>query len=255
MGDKKGNGFSYFLKRRSTVSMIIVGLAVVIAEVIEHIYLGESLFESHFLIEGFIYGVGIPLFGITLLALLDRTVVERDRAKTDLELHRAISQAINQAQNRQELLERIVRVPGEVLPVVSCFLHLVNENLQPASASDGNIISDGFNLHLATAWAPAGKPEPGLEPPVSQGACRKCLEAVPTRSELQPCGLPPELLPVDRARYLLPLFCGGSLVGVLHVDLPQDTLVTSHLERRRVWQRQLYHQLWSLHDLPVLPAS
>lgn len=60
MGGSRDTLFITFLKRRSTLIMIAVGFTVVIVEGIEHLYLGESLFDSHFLIESLIFGVGVP---------------------------------------------------------------------------------------------------------------------------------------------------------------------------------------------------
>lgn len=231
MGANQASLFRSFVQRRPTLIMIAVGFTVVIVEGIEHLYMGESLFESHFLIESLIFGVGVPLFGIILLALLDQAVVERDKAKTDLDLRRAIVHEINRAHTWEELLSKLVRFPGEVLPVVSSYIHLVNTGQVQISQICADCPLDEFTLQLSAAWVPSGKPAPEFKPPLSLMDCQKCLQVASANPGLQPCGLPASLLPPDRTRYLLPLIVGGNLFGVLHFDLPPEVLVTSHQAR------------------------
>lgn len=231
MGGSRDTLFLTFLKRRSTLIMIAVGFTVVIVEGIEHLYLGESLFDSHFLVESLIFGVGVPLFGITLLALLDRAVVERDQVKTDLDLRRAIGHKINRSRGLEELIQLVVRFPGEILPVVSSFLHLANHAQDTILNDDAAPRLDEQTLHPSAEWSPSGNLPPELRPRLSLVECQKCLGANLTSSEVQPCRLPASLLPEDRTRYVLPLMIGGNLTGVLHFDLPLGTLVTSYQAR------------------------
>lgn len=231
MEKNEESAFLTFLKRRSTLIMIAVGFTVVIVEGVEHLYLGESLFESHFLIESLIFGVGVPLFGITLLALLDKAVSERDRAKTDLELRQSIVREINHPQRWDELISRVVRFPGEILPVVSSYLHLLEDGRDTIRGTVGGVSSAEPRFHCLAEWAPTGTPVSGLMPDLSLDICRRCLEKPPSTSELQICPQPADMLPADRSRYMLSLICEDRLVGILHFDLPLNALVTSHQAR------------------------
>ncbi len=231
MDKNERSAFLKFLKWRSTLIMIAVGFTVVIVEGIEHLYLGESLLDSHFLIESLIFGVGVPLFGITLLALLDRAVVERDQVKTDLDLRQMIRHEINRCRGLEELIPMVVRFPGEVLPVVSSFLHLANHAQDTLLTDDPAPRVDEQTLHPSAEWSPSGNLPPELRPRISLAECQKCLGVNLSSAEVQPCRLPASLLPDDRTRYVLPLVSGGNLTGVLHFDLPLDTLVTSYQTR------------------------
>jgi hypothetical protein len=64
--------------------MLIVGVILLAVEALEHLLIGESILNPHFLAEEIIYGIGVPALAILLLSSLDRAEEEHSQVEYEL---------------------------------------------------------------------------------------------------------------------------------------------------------------------------
>ena len=75
--------YNYIRSNRWLV-MLIVGVIVLAVEASEHLLSGESILNTHFITEVFIYGIGFPALAIFTLSSLGRAEEERSHVENEL---------------------------------------------------------------------------------------------------------------------------------------------------------------------------
>lgn len=205
--------FSLIPKNRYSVLILVMAMSVVIVEAVEHSLLGESLFETHFLIEVLVFGAGLPLLAFIMLGIMEKVQAERDRALQDLDKHQAFDQELSQVRSLEDLVQRVVKFPSTVLPAAQSFLHLYEP--------------DGSSFHLVADWGPGNGNLSHIETDLSLQECQICLKSNFSARSMRKCeALRPGQLPAGLDRYLIPLTYGNAYTGVLHLDVPEDVAIS-----------------------------
>lgn len=209
---KKKVAYPLIPKNRYSVLILVMAMSVVIVEAVEHSLLGESLFETHFLVEVLIFGAGLPLLAFIMLGIMERVQAERDRALQDLDIYQAFNQELSQVQTLADLVQRVVRFPSTILPTVQTFLHL----FEP----------DRSSFHLVADWCSGNGGISSIKPDLGLQECQVCLQSSYAHRTIRKCeALQPGQLPAGYDRYLLPLTYGNAYTGVLHLDLPANSTI------------------------------
>ena len=205
--------------RRHFVIVLLLGFCVDVVEGAEHFFTGESLINSHFIIEVIIYGVGVQLLGLVLLFLVDRAEIERDQAKGDLDQHLAFSDEVTTAPEYEDLTTRIARFPRQVLPVTGTYLHIYD--------------ADKGQFQLKAEWSLDGRISNPVKPELIRDLCQECALANFSDCTLRQCSSVHDDAHVKPAvqRFMLPLVYGNALVALLHFDLPENHQLTNNQMR------------------------
>jgi signal transduction histidine kinase len=192
------------LKHRWLV-MASIGLIAIGLEINERIQLHDLVLDFSFFFEAFLEGVVLPVLGGFLLSVVERATKDRDLVTNQLAVKKALTQAINNTQNWNDLLKVIVEYPRGVLPLAGSVL-LVNDLAANQFKPEAFWGLYGLNPETYTSCHP-GK------------ICETC--ALNRLSDpLQRCGCE-ENLP-DReevSRLCMPLVHGNLVVGLLHLYL------------------------------------
>ena len=195
--------------------MLIVGAVIVIVEALEHILIGESVLNYHFLTEVIIYGVGVPALAILLLSTLDRVEVERSQVEYELGSLNEFMNRLKTATTWDELTKNIVQFPKFVLPVVRSCLLIHNP--------------DKAELDPVATWVIDGERELVSTDKISTADCCSCTQA----SEVLNAGLSQceniAIFEQDNnfIRYCLPLVYRNFEAGKLIFDIPTHEPVSS----------------------------
>ncbi len=194
------------LIKRRWLFMILFGMTVIIVEALEHILTGESIFTLHYGSEVLIYGVAIPLFGVFLIDTLDRLEGERNRALQDLDDRLAFNRRLMEAASWEEVVQKIVQLPGSIITATSTSLSIYNPLLEQYEQV-AFIGSDGHGG--------------GSQPQIARLDCRDCSHALlSTSSVVNKCQhLNEHRSPDGPQSYCMPLSYRGSTLAMLFIDL------------------------------------
>lgn len=190
--------------------LIFMGLAVAIVEITVHIL--DRGINSLFLQEMAVYVLLLPGLGLLVLYFLEKSERERARAVDDLNQFVSVIHQLGGTTDFGELVDQVLQFPRAIFPVGSTILYLYNAD---------------FDAYEETAsWLdPHAGSQAGWM--VSQlpvcSACRLAqvtgFHPLPEAPEQSPDGIQ-----LPYRRYCLPLSLAGHPVGLLHLDLPAQTI-------------------------------
>jgi signal transduction histidine kinase len=215
------------LSIRQWLVLFGMGAVVIAIEVRSHTNMwlehhsGQTLWTDPELIwEIILFGLVIPILGGIFLGHIGYTVKERDQIARELELRRNLLNQISQAQNWDEFVELIVKMPGALAEAGRAWLlaELPNEN---------ELVQVAYWEHPDEAAVP-------LSAPVFPAVCQHCVEATSSKgTRLLKCagpGLDHSTSPCNR--YCLLLTSGGTQKSVLLFDSPLDRPLTNGQMKR-----------------------
>ena len=191
------------LKRRWWI-MAGMGLFAIIMELNERIQLHDMVLNFSFFLEAFMEGLALPVLGGALLSVVDRATQDRYQALELLMRKQALSQAIDNTQNWNDLLKTIVEFPRGMVPMVGSVLLVYEPN-------EDRFVPEAFwglnNLNPQTLLAYR-----------SSNVCDACaLNRFSDPFSL--CKCEGKLFEVgESTRYCLPLVRSGQVIALLHLD-------------------------------------
>ncbi len=201
-----------FKKRLGLLFIILIG---VIAFEIFHYHLDglDPFTDVSFWIEIFIYGIVLPTSVIFILDQTDRRRLERDEALQERDTQIARSQKLNASSTWEDLVNTILWYPSQVLPSEGVYLHVFNP--------------DQAQFELAGAWQSHGETPNCSDSMLSLDNClcqKKFSQSFLSIAICQSLHRTDENQHITR--YCLPLVHVGEIIGLLHIDLPEDITIT-----------------------------
>jgi len=195
--------------------MVLIGLIVVVIEASEHITTGESILNSHFLMEVITYGIAVPIIGIILVNWLTRVEAQRDRVEFELGKLKEFNDGLRNASTWEEVVESVIQFPQFVLPPV------INTCLTVYDV-------DSENFKPVASWSANGNRQTDINEQVCIDACQSCILSTQVAGgNLHQCthfGDSDDRLSL--MRYCLPLSYRNYLSGLLIFDMPAEQQVS-----------------------------
>ena len=194
-----------------------IGLIAISLEVIERIELKILQLNFSFFSEAFLEGVALPVLGGVILTLADRAIHERTRVAYELARKEALTQAIANAQNWNDLIKTIVEFPRGIIPLQGSVL-LIHE---PAASQ----------FEPEAFWGLYGVNPESYNSCHSFGQCETCvLNRV--GNPLKQCDCE-DTLPssAEMKRHCLPLVRGGQVVALLHMYISNQVILSPEQEK------------------------
>lgn len=197
--------------------MASIGVIAITLEVNERIQLHDMQLDFTFFFEALLEGVALPVLGGLLLTLANRAIEDRSRAMIQLSHKEALSQAIGNAQNWNDLLKTIVEFPHGMIPLVGSVL-LVYESTANQFEPEAFWGLYGVNPNAFTAYH-------------SASICETCI--LNRSSEpLKHCECDDNLpLGAETKRHCLPLLHGGEVIALLQLFTPGSVTLSKDQQK------------------------
>ena len=182
--------------------MAAIGIFAICLELYGRNQLHALVVDFPLIIAALVEGVFLPVLGGVFLTLADHAIRERTTVAYQLSRKEALTQAISNAQNWNDLLKTIVEFPRGVLPLVGSALL---------------IYEPGSNQFEPEAfWGLYGVNPKVYNAGYSTAMCESCVLKRHTGS-MESCGCEDSPVPGGEVeRYCLPLMRGGQVVALLH---------------------------------------
>jgi signal transduction histidine kinase len=187
------------------ISIVSVGLSIVTEIDWKSHQVPKNVFW-----EILMLGVLIPLSYGAVLTLLARAEERRLNARLESEFQKILSQQLNQASTRGEVLDIILRYPSTILPVQWSAVYLYHP--------------DKSSLLMEQFWR--SEFHTGLEEqefPNHQDLGRCLASQLNTPGEMKSCSCGSPLQGSTQGGYCLELRYMGNLTGILYIHLPPET--------------------------------
>ena len=199
---------------RSTI-IILTSLSVLGYELWENIQTGFEDITPGNIIDLLFFGLAIPFFA-KVLGRLDRKIQVQSNTLDDLQHLHEVESKIANIQDWDQLVLSLVSFPGTIAPVSGVMLLIYDP-------TKGQYVISGQYGAIQT-----GSPDvPSAIPSDFNPACR--LAGSPNGGPISCSCLRSEYLhrsADEQTLYCLPLFHGGSLIGMLHLYLPRGVTIT-----------------------------
>ena len=112
---------------RWMAAVILVGLAILLLETLEHRPVRISDISGDYLREVLLYGVAFPLLFLIILIQLNRTKLKQVRSERHISLERSLRRQLADARSPDEMEIILLQFPRAILPIIGAALMVCDE--------------------------------------------------------------------------------------------------------------------------------
>ncbi len=197
--------------------MALLGMVAVFLEVIERIQFNDLRMDFSFFLEAFLEGVILPVAGGSILSLADQAIRERKQAFYQLSRKEALTQAIANAQNWNDLLKTIAEFPRGIIPLIGSALLIYEPGVS--------------QFEPEAFWGLYGVNPQAYNSCHSAAQCAACILDRAANS-LKQCDCSDDLpASSEMKRHCLPLIRGGQVVALMHMFISDQVTISAEQEK------------------------